>query len=127
MTSSSPDGPGSGADDLGLWDPPAALDALHRSFGSYERFREQFSNTALSLFGSGWTWLIDDDSTSTLRILATSNADLPREHHADALLALDVWEHAYYLDHRNNRAAFIDTFFDSLLNWDHVTTHLYRT
>lgn len=56
--------------------------------------------------------------------MATSNADLPLRHDAKALLTIDVWEHAYYIDHRNNRASYIDTYLDSLLNWDHVAARL---
>lgn len=93
-------------------------EAIAFAFGSYEKFRVQFTEAAMTQFGSGWAWLIDDGFG--LRIMKTANADLPIVHGAKALLTVDVWEHAYYIDHRNARPAYLDTFMDSLVNWDHA-------
>jgi len=93
-------------------------DAIGSAFGSYENFRSEFTQAAMTQFGSGWAWLVDDGFG--LRIMKTSNADLPMVHAANALLTIDVWEHAYYIDHRNSRPGYVDTFMDSLVNWDHV-------
>ncbi|EPX61789.1 Superoxide dismutase [Cystobacter fuscus DSM 2262] len=97
-------------------------DAINRDFGSYENFREQFSNAAATQFGSGWAWLVLDKDK--LAITKTGNADLPMKHGQKALLTIDVWEHAYYIDFRNARPKYISTFLDSLVNWDFVTQNL---
>ena len=97
-------------------------EAINSAFGSYEAFREQFTTAAKTQFGSGWAWLADDGSG--LSIMKTANADLPLAHSAKALLTIDVWEHAYYIDYRNARPSYIDTFMDSLVNWDHVASLL---
>ncbi|WNG24681.1 superoxide dismutase [Cystobacter fuscus] len=97
-------------------------DAINRDFGSYENFREQFSNAAATQFGSGWAWLVLDKDK--LAITKTGNADLPMKHGQKALLTIDVWEHAYYIDYRNARPKYIDTFLNSLVNWDFVTQNL---
>ncbi len=97
-------------------------DAITRDFGSYENFREQFSNAAATQFGSGWAWLVLDKDK--LAITKTGNADLPMKHGQKALLTIDVWEHAYYIDFRNARPKYIDTFLNSLVNWDFVTQNL---
>jgi Fe-Mn family superoxide dismutase len=97
-------------------------DAINSAFGSYAAFREQFVTAATTQFGSGWAWLTDDGSG--LQISSTSNADLPLVHSTKALLTIDVWEHAYYIDYRNTRPNYIDTFMDHLLNWDHVAAGL---
>ncbi|WNG15202.1 superoxide dismutase [Cystobacter fuscus] len=97
-------------------------DAITRDFGSYENFREQFSNAAATQFGSGWAWLVLDKDK--LAITKTGNADLPMKHGQKALLTIDVWEHAYYIDFRNARPKYISTFLDSLVNWDFVTQNL---
>jgi Fe-Mn family superoxide dismutase len=93
----------------------AAADAIAASFGSYEAFKEQFKAAAVSQFGSGWAWLVIEDST--LSIMATGNADLPMKHAKTAVLTCDVWEHAYYIDYRNRRPDYVDTFLDHLINW----------
>jgi Fe-Mn family superoxide dismutase len=93
----------------------AAGDAIAASFGSYETFREQFKAAAVSQFGSGWAWLVLDGAE--LSIMATGNADLPMKHGKSAVLTCDVWEHAYYIDYRNRRPDYVDTFLDHLINW----------
>ena len=93
-------------------------EAINSAFGSYDEFRKQFVEAATTQFGSGWAWLADDGSG--LKIMKTPNADLPLKHGAKALLTIDVWEHAYYIDYRNARPTYIDTFLDKLVNWDHV-------
>ncbi len=95
---------------------------INSAFGSYDSFREDFAKAATTQFGSGWAWLVDNDGT--LEIMQTSNADLPLKHSVKALLTIDVWEHAYYIDYRNARPKYIDTFMDSLLNWDFVAANL---
>ena len=93
-------------------------EAINSAFGSYDAFRDEFSTAAKTQFGSGWAWLVDDGSG--LSIMKTANADLPLAHSAKALLTIDVWEHAYYIDYRNARPTYIDVFMDNLVNWDHV-------
>ncbi len=110
--------PGGGGEPTG-----AVADKIGSSFGSYADFRKEFTNAAMTQFGSGWAWLTDD-GTGGLAVTKTPNADLPLAHDAKALLAIDVWEHAYYIDFRNKRPDYIDTFLDSLVNWDFVNENL---
>jgi Fe-Mn family superoxide dismutase len=97
-------------------------EAINSAFGSYDAFRTQFAEAATTQFGSGWAWLADDGSG--LKIMKTANADLPLKHSAKALLTIDVWEHAYYIDFRNARPNYISTFLDSLVNWDFVAQNM---
>ncbi len=97
-------------------------DAINSAFGSYDDFAAKFKEAATTQFGSGWAWLVD--AGSGLEIMKTSNADLPMKHNAKALLTIDVWEHAYYIDFRNARPNYITTFLDSLVNWDFVAQNL---
>lgn len=90
--------------------------AIKRDFGSFAKFREEFANAGATLFGSGWTWLVLDNGK--LKVVQTSNADLPMKHGQTALLTMDVWEHAYYIDYRNARPKYVDTFLNNLVNWD---------
>jgi len=96
----------------------AAADAVNQSFGSYDAFKEAFKTSAVSQFGSGWTWLTYDGGK--LEVMSTSNADLPMKHGKTALLTCDVWEHAYYIDYRNARPNYVDAFLDRLINWSLV-------
>jgi Fe-Mn family superoxide dismutase len=98
------------------------LAAINRDFGSFDKFKEEFSTAAATQFGSGWAWLVLDGGK--LSIMKTSNADLPMKHGKKALLTIDVWEHAYYIDYRNLRPKFIETFLTSLVNWDFVSENL---
>ncbi|MBE6458111.1 MAG: superoxide dismutase [Alphaproteobacteria bacterium] len=98
-------------------------DEIVAAFGSEKNFKEQFKSAATSLFGSGYTWLVRD-SDNTLKIVNTTNADTPIVHNMQPILALDVWEHAYYLDYKNKRADFIDSFLDNLVDWNFVDENL---
>ena len=89
---------------------------LARRFGSYERFVQKVKSAASAHFGSGWLWLVW--RRGALDILVTHNAGTPLVRGYPALLALDLWEHAYYLDHQNRRAAYVSSFLDELVNWD---------
>jgi Fe-Mn family superoxide dismutase len=109
--------PGGGGEPAG----PVA-DAIKRDFGSFATFREQFATAAATQFGSGWAWLVND--AGTLKVTKTANADLPLKHGQKALLTIDVWEHAYYIDYRNARPAYIETVIDKLINWDFVAQNL---
>ena len=80
------------------------------------RFAEQLKGAATGLFGSGWVWLVEDHGE--LKVSATSNAGTPLTTADKALLTIDVWEHAYYIDYRNARPKFVETFLASLANWD---------
>jgi Fe-Mn family superoxide dismutase len=109
--------PGGGGPPKG--DLAARIDA---SFGSYGKFAEQFKATAVGRFGSGWGWLVLDGSA--LKIASTANADTPMTSKQAALLTVDVWEHAYYLDYQNRRPDFVQAFLDHLVNWDFVAANL---
>lgn len=104
--------------------PTGALaDAINRDFGSFERFREEFAAAAATQFGSGWAWLVQQ-ADGKLAVTKTSNADLPLKHGQKALLTIDVWEHAYYVDFRNARPKYIDTFLEHLVSWEFVQRNL---
>ncbi|HAT1769768.1 TPA: superoxide dismutase [Fe] [Legionella pneumophila] len=97
-------------------------EAINKSFGSFAAFKEQFSQTAATTFGSGWAWLVQDQS-GALKIINTSNAGTPMTEGLNALLTCDVWEHAYYIDYRNRRPDYIEAFW-SLVNWDFASSNL---
>ncbi|PKN56449.1 MAG: superoxide dismutase [Fe] [Deltaproteobacteria bacterium HGW-Deltaproteobacteria-14] len=96
--------------------------AITRDFGSFEAFKTKFAATTAGQFGSGWGWLVADHGK--LKITSTSNADLPLKHGQTALFTVDVWEHAYYIDYRNDRAKFIGVILDNLANWDFAAANL---
>ena len=96
---------------------------IDTDFGSYENFVTEFKNAAATQFGSGWAWLVLDEN-GKLSIMKTGNADLPMTHNKTALLTLDVWEHAYYLDFQNLRPSYTETFLNHLVNWDFVNEML---
>ena len=97
--------------------PKGALaDKINKDFGSFDAFKEAFRQAAATQFGSGWAWLVLDKGT--LKVTKTPNADLPMVHKQTALLTIDVWEHAYYLDYQNRRPDYIGVFLDKLVNWD---------
>lgn len=89
--------------------------AIQRDFGGFEAFRKAMSETAVKLFGSGWAWLATDKS-GKLEIMSLGNADTPLKHDREPVLTIDVWEHAYYVDYRNERAKYVDGFWN-VANW----------
>lgn len=93
--------------------------ALEETFGSMEAFQEKFIQSAIGQFGSGWAWLVLDQHDHLI-IETTSNAHTPIEHHMTPLLVCDVWEHAYYIDYKNERPKYVETFWN-LINWDHAS------
>jgi superoxide dismutase, Fe-Mn family len=97
--------------------------AITRDFGSFEKFSEAFTNAGTTQFGSGWAWLVLGKDKK-LAVTKTPNADLPLKHGEKALLTMDVWEHAYYIDYRNARPKYIETFLKSLANWDFALENL---
>ena len=96
--------------------------AIDASFGGYDKFRQEFVAAATTQFGSGWAWLVSEGGK--LAIKKTPNAETPLTTSATALLTIDVWEHAYYIDYRNLRPKYIDTFLDNLVNWDFANKNL---
>lgn len=93
-------------------------DAINKSFGSFQEFREKFSQAAISQFGSGWAWL-SRDNAGKISVHSTGNAANPLQENRKPLLTCDVWEHAYYIDYRNARPKFVDAFWN-IVNWDFV-------
>ena len=99
--------------------PSGALaDAINKAFGSIGEFKKQFSQTAITVFGSGWGWLVKKQDGS-LALTGSSNAGTPMTEGKTALLTCDVWEHAYYIDYRNARPQYVESFWN-LVNWDFV-------
>lgn len=98
------------------------LARIEKDFGSYEKFAADFKQAALTQFGSGWAWLVEDQGT--LKIAKTGNAESPLTQGVTPLLTCDVWEHAYYLDFQNRRPDYVDTFLTQLVNWDFVAGNL---
>jgi Fe-Mn family superoxide dismutase len=97
-------------------------DMIDAAFGGYDSFRKEFSATTVSQFGSGWGWLVLD--AGALKIVKTSNAEVPFTKGQKPLLTIDVWEHAYYLDQQNKRAVYVDAVIDKLLNWSFAAQNL---
>ena len=91
--------------------------AISKKWGSFDEFKQQFQESAVANFGSGWTWLVQHPDAS-VDIASTSNAGTPITGIDKPLLAIDVWEHAYYIDYRNQRAKFVEIFLAKLVNWD---------
>ncbi len=104
-------------------EPTGALaEAINRDFGSFAKFKEEFTNAAVSQFGSGWAWLVVEDGQ--LKVTKTGNADLPLKYGQKALITCDVWEHAYYPTYKNLRPKYVETFLNSLANWDFAAENL---
>lgn len=95
---------------------------IDKDFGSFDQFKEAFKQAGATQFGSGWAWLVLDGGV--LKVTKTGNADLPMAHGQKALLTMDVWEHAYYLDYQNRRPDYIAIFLEKLVNWDFVEKNL---
>jgi len=96
---------------------PAELKSmLEANFGSVDDFKKQFTTAAVGQFGSGWAWLVMENSK--LAIVTTSNAGVPWLDGKKPLFTVDVWEHAYYLDYQNRRQAYVEAVLDKLINWD---------
>ena len=100
-------------------EPTGALKAaIEKTWGSFDEFKKAFSASAAGNFGSGWTWLVKN-ADGSLAIVNTSNAGCPlTTEGVKPILTIDVWEHAYYIDHRNARPNFIKAYFDQLVNWE---------
>jgi Fe-Mn family superoxide dismutase len=95
--------------------------AIDRDFGSFDEFRTRFIQAGVTQFGSGWAWLVLEGGA--LKITQTANADLPMKHGQVPLLTMDVWEHAYYIDYRNARPKYAETYIDQLIDWDFVAAN----
>ncbi|WP_228125229.1 superoxide dismutase [Candidatus Methylospira mobilis] len=103
-------------------EPPAALkQKIEASFGSVDACKKELAAAAVSQFGSGWAWLVLDGDR--LKVIKTANADTPLTTGMKPLLAIDVWEHAYYLDYQNRRADYVNAVLDRLLNWEFASTN----
>lgn len=101
---------------------PEVLALIEKNFGKLEDFKAKFKDAALGRFGSGWAWLVLE-SEDKLEIVTTPNQDTPWMEKKDAILGLDVWEHAYYLNYQNKRGDYIDAFWH-VLNWEQVGLNL---
>lgn len=100
----------------------AVAEKINATWGSFDKFKAEFSASAAGNFGSGWTWLVKDN-TGALKIVNTSNAGCPLTDNLTPVLTLDVWEHAYYVDFRNARPKYIEAFWE-LVNWDFANKNL---
>lgn len=100
----------------------AVADAINAAFGSFAEFKAAFNDRAVNNFGSSWTWLVKN-ADGSLEIVNTSNAGTPMTEGQTAILTVDLWEHAYYIDYRNARPTYLDAFW-ALVNWDFVAANL---
>jgi Fe-Mn family superoxide dismutase len=97
---------------------------INASFGSFDKFKEEFTNAAVGHFGSGWAWLVKDTATNKLKVFQTHDAGTPlTEPGLKPILTCDVWEHAYYVDYRNDRAAYVKAFWNAV-NWEFAESNL---
>ena len=97
-------------------------DAINKAFGSFAQFKEEFSKTATTTFGSGWAWLVQR-ADGSLGLISTGNAGTPVSGSDKALLTCDVWEHAYYIDYRNARPKYVEAFWN-LVNWEFASSQM---
>jgi Fe-Mn family superoxide dismutase len=97
---------------------------INESFGGEKTFKEEFKKVAAGEFGSGWAWLVYNPKTEQLEVMSTTDAQTPLTGDKAPLLTLDVWEHAYYIDFRNDRAKYIDTFLNQLICWSFAAENL---
>ena len=105
--------------------PPAALTAaIDAAFGGLDALKKEFADAAVKQFGSGWAWLVRDGGA--LKVVKTADAELPLTKGQTPLLAIDVWEHAYYLDYQNKRQDYVQAVIDRLLNWEFAAGNLAR-
>ena len=103
--------------------PDAAMaQKIDAAFGSYDKFKSELANTAVTQFGSGWAWLVAE--AGTLKLVKTGNAENPMTKGQTPLLTIDVWEHAYYLDYQNRRPDHVNAVIDKLLNWNFSAENL---
>ncbi|RPH90120.1 MAG: superoxide dismutase [Desulfobacteraceae bacterium] len=102
----------------------AVASGIETAFGSFDNFKKEFANAAMTQFGSGWAWLVADKGT--LKVVKTPNAETPLTSGLTPLVTIDVWEHAYYLDYQNRRADFVSAVIDKLLNWEFANANLAR-
>ncbi len=109
--------PGGGGEPTGK-----LADAINKAFGSFAAFKEQFTQTAVTTFGSGWAWLVQRPDGS-LALVSTPNAATPITGNDKPLLTCDVWEHAYYIDYRNARPKYVEQFWN-VVNWDFVNQNM---
>ena len=109
--------PGGGGEPTG-----AVAKAIADELGGFAAFKDAFSKAGATRFGSGWAWLVKDGDA--LKVTKTGNADLPLKHGQTALLTVDVWEHAYYIDYRNLRPKYVEVFLNNLVDWDFVAANL---
>lgn len=100
----------------------AVADAITKKWGSFEKFKEDFTKSAATNFGSGWTWLVKNKS-GELEIVNTSNAGCPLTQGQKPILTVDVWEHAYYIDYRNARPKYLESWWN-LVNWNFANANL---
>jgi len=110
--------PGGGNDATG-----AVAKEIEKTWGNFKTFKDEFTTNASTLFGSGWTWLVKDPKDNKLKIVGTSNAETPLTDGQIPLLTCDVWEHAYYIDARNDRAKYIEAWW-KLVNWEFANKNL---
>ena len=102
--------------------PSNLEDEIRKVVGNFEKFRTEFINSGVTQFGSGWCWLSIKDEK--LVVSQTPNAENPIIHNMKPILGCDVWEHSYYLDYKNKRPAYLENFFDKLINWEFVESNL---
>jgi Fe-Mn family superoxide dismutase len=104
-------------------EPPAILkQKIDAAFGSVDACKKELANAAVTQFGSGWAWLVSD--AGALKVVKTGNAELPMTKGMKALLCIDVWEHAYYLDWQNRRADYVNAVLDKVVNWGFAADNL---
>ncbi|MGQ0672534.1 MAG: superoxide dismutase [Hyphomicrobium sp.] len=97
---------------------PGSLEKLMEGIGGFDKVRTDFINAGVTQFGSGWAWLALRDGK--LEIIKTPNGENPLMHGAQPILGVDVWEHSYYIDYRNARPKYLESWFDNLVNWEYV-------
>jgi Fe-Mn family superoxide dismutase len=104
--------------------PTKLIELLNRDFGSYDNFIEKFIQAGVTLFGSGWIWLVQDKESKKLSILKTKDADNPLILDKTPILTIDVWEHAYYIDYKNDRLKYLDQIIKNNLNWSFAANNI---